>query len=89
MAATFTTEKKRQQIFIVVFILVVIAIGLVIWQGYFRQKETTVTPFTSVSPWREIEFNFQKLERLKDFSPFQEIEEWLKEVGRENPFQSY
>jgi len=87
--ATFTTEKKRQQIYIIVFILVIIAIGLVLWQGYFKEKKPTVTPTVSVSPLTEIKINFDVLKRLADFSPFQEISEWSKEVGRENPFVAY
>jgi len=86
---TFTTEKQRQQIFIIVFILVVIAIGFVIWQGYFKEKKVTVAPTVTVSLLREIKINFETLKRLTDFSPFQEIEEWSQDVGRENPFIAY
>ena len=86
---TFTTEKKRQQIYIIVFILVIIAIGLVLWQGYFKEKKPTVTPTVSVSPLTEIKINFDVLKRLADFSPFSKISEWSEAVGRENPFIAY
>ena len=105
MAIIFLQEKRTQKSLIVVFILIVLAIAFVLWQG-FSQKETEIYWEEGVglefAP-RKIEIDFSVLESsaLGGLQPFSEIEpleeatptegeiELPTEIGRENPFIPY
>jgi hypothetical protein len=105
MAIIFLQEKRTQKSLIAVFVLVILAIAFVLWQG-FSEKETEVYVEEEVGlefiP-RKIEIDFSLLESsvlesLQLFSEIEPLEEATPteeeiglptEIGRENPFIPY
>ncbi|MCD6528405.1 hypothetical protein J7K44_02095 [bacterium] len=102
MAITFIKEKKRQMYLTIIFIVLIIFIIGILWQGFFRKKGAILklpsieTSVTSTA----IEINFgilesEKLKELESFEPILPIEEEVTptgekiKVGRENPFLPY
>jgi len=89
MAVNFIEQKKRQKYLILVFLIIIVITGVVLWFGYFKkEKPVSLSPKT---PFREIRIDFDILESpfLKEMQPFERIPFFEGEEGRENPFLSY
>lgn len=90
MAVDFVKTKKRQRYLLVILVLAIIAILLVIWQGFFQKPAVIVVP---LSPQKtpEIEINLGLLQdpEVEALKLFESISPFSGEIGRENPFISY
>ncbi|MDD2732110.1 MAG: hypothetical protein PHI53_02855 [Candidatus Pacebacteria bacterium] len=89
MAVTFIKEKNKQKYMLIIFFIVLLITGIVIWYGFFREEKVPVLP-PSISV-RDIKIDFDFLENpdFKNLEPFEGILPYDKEFGRENPFISY
>ena len=86
MAITFQEQIKRQKNLIFVFIALVLITVVIIWQGYYAEKEV---PEKIISrKFREIAINFEVLEHplLNELQLIEKIPSFEGEPGRENPF---
>jgi len=99
MAITFLEERKVQRRYILIFLLVILITGWVVWRGLFT-KEQPVSPAGVLKQVKKVEIDFKILENpiLQELQPFEEIKtyeeeisggEAIEKVGRENPFTPY
>jgi len=90
MAVNFIKERKKQRYLIIGFGIMLIAISVILWLGYFKKEKPITLPVSTVLS-KEIKINFEVLENpfLKELQPFVEISPFVGEKGRENPFISY
>ncbi len=90
MAIIYIKQRKIQKILIPVFIIALLVITFIVWQGFFKEKKETL-PGGFTLPRREIkiDFDFLKSPFLEKLQPFSEIEPFEEEIGRENPFIPY
>lgn len=93
MPIEFTEQIKRQRFLILIFLIILLIIGLVIWRGFFAREgqlptEEILKPPTAA---KKIEIDFQVLKNpiLEEFQPFEEIIPFEEKTGRGNPFISY
>jgi len=90
MAIVYLKQKKIQRILILIFIIVLLIIATVIWQGFFKEeKETFLEELILPREEVKIDFDFLKSPFLEELQPFSEIEPLEEEIGRENPFIPY
>lgn len=96
MAFTFIQQKKKQKYLVLIFIAVVGAILVVVWQGFLKEEKPVSPPITEALAPPKIEINWQILKdpRLGKLQPFEEIKPFEEitpegEIGRENPFTPY
>lgn len=100
MAIVFIKQKKRQNVLIIVFALVIIISVIILWQGFFKEETPLFPGEVFLPPAKEIKIDFGVLEKIKEFQPFPEIKPFEKipatedepggiEIGRENPFFPY
>ncbi len=98
MAIVFIEQQKTQRILIFVFLLVLLVIGYVVWQGFFKKTEEVPPEETQISlPAREevkIDFSVLSNPILEKLQPFLEIQPFketalTEKLGRENPFIPY
>ena len=90
-------RKKVQRNLIFIFLVVLLFIGFVVWQGFFqkgispRQEETIKTPREEVKINFEVLKNplLQSLQPFSDIQPFKESTTTDEKLGRENPFLPY
>lgn len=89
MAIKFVKEKRKQKYLILIFIIVLLAIGAVWYFGYFRE-EKSITQTVETAP-KEVRINLNLLggQEIKSFQFFREIIPFKGKTGRENPFLSY
>jgi hypothetical protein len=99
MAIVFTKQKKSQRVLIVFSVLIILVSAIVLWWAFLRGEAPYVPPEIVLPPAKDIEINFEALEKAKEFQPYTEIQP-LEEVaptegedgspgitiGRENPF---
>lgn len=90
MAKTFLQQRKIQQTFIIVLVLVLLITVFVIWLGYRKQDAEQVQEPIFV-PKKEISLNLNVLESalLEELKLFESIPAFEGELGRSNPFLSY
>lgn len=100
MAIVFEKQKKTQRILILIFIVLLLATIIFIWQGFFKEEEGFI-PSGPPLVRKEIKINFDVLKNpiLGELQPFFEIEPFKevpsspeqpeKKIGRENPFIPY
>ena len=87
MAITFFQQRKKQKYLIGAFIVMILAILVIVWQGFLLKPKP---PIKVLKP-PEIKINFEVLKSpiLESFQPFEEIPPFEEEAGRENPFLPY
>lgn len=99
MAITFLEERKIQRRYILIFLLIILITGWVVWRGAFT-KEQPVSPAGVSKPAKKVELDFKILESpiLQELRLFEEIKtyeeeisggEAIEKVGRANPFLPY
>lgn len=99
MAITFLEERKVQRRYILIFLLVILITGWVVWRGLFV-KEQPVFPSGVLKPVKKVEIDFKIFENpiLQELRLFEEIKtyeeeisggEAIEKVGRANPFVPY
>lgn len=100
MAITFLEERKVQRRYILIFLLVILITGWVVWRGLFVKEQQQVFPAGVLKQVKKVEIDFKILENpiLQGLQPFEEIKTYEEEisggevtgkVGRENPFAPY
>ena len=91
MKGSLTKTRKYQKYLIIVFAILMIAIGVVFYQDFFLEK-LKIEPKVSLPPeyFPEIKIDFQVLKSpdLKSLEPFPELPSYPGEdrVGKQNPF---
>ena len=92
MAIEFIQTQKRQRYLILILTLVISAILLVVWQGFFREPApSTTTSLPAVAP-SKIEINLEVLKDIKlgELKIFEQVPAFEDEVvGRKDPFTPY
>ena len=91
MAINFLQAKKRQRNMMLLLAMVICAILLVIWFGFFRESAPSspyVAPITSSS---KIKIDWETLQapELEALKTFELVSPFENEAGRENPFTPY
>ena len=93
MVITITQEKKRQRYLLLALALIIFAILLVVWLGFFRKEESVLALSVPAAAYLapEAEIDWQTLDELQreNLRPFKEIGAFKQEFGRENPFTPY
>ena len=89
MAITFLQQRKKQKRLIFVLLAVIILIFIVVWRGFLVKPKPVLVPIISEPPKIEINFGVLKSPILKELQPFEEINPFEEEIGRENPFTPY
>ena len=103
MPVNFIQAKKKQKYFILVFLLILVVMGLVLWLGYFKEKKVTVVGRVPVPRTIDIDFEFLESQAFKDLRLFESISlpigiatsdylpgsQGTPSSGRENPFLPY
>jgi len=89
MAITFLQQRKKQKRLIFVLLAVIILIFIVVWRGFLVKTKPVLVPIISEPPKIEINFEVLKSPILKELQPFEEINPFEEEIGRENPFIPY
>lgn len=91
MAINFLQAKKRQRYMMLFLALVICAILLVIWFGFFKAAAPLppyVAPTTFLSKIK-IDWEILKDPELETLKAFELVSQFEDEVGRENPFTPY
>lgn len=91
MAIEFIRAQKRQRYLILILTLIICAILLVVWLGFFRTPAPAipVSSPTVAQPKIEINWNVLKDAGLEELKSFNQIPALKNKVGRENPFATY
>lgn len=89
MAITFTQEKKKQRYLILVLASLVFLTVFFVWLSLTSAPEEPLPPPAFTPPKVKIDFETLKGQDIKDLVPFQGIEEFKGELGRDNPFILY
>jgi len=87
MAIVFSEKQKQQQYLILVFVMVAIITALVFYFGVFKKPEPESIIILVPAKKVEIDFNVFKSLVLSKLQPFEEVLEFVGEIGRENPFK--
>jgi len=87
MAIVFSEKKKQQQYLILVFVMVAIVTALVFYFGVFKKPKPESIIILTPARKVEIDFNIFKSPVLSKLQPFEEVLEFVGEIGRENPFK--
>lgn len=91
MAIEFLQAQKKQRYLMLILTLVICAILLIVWLGFFRSP-TTIVPvsvFEETKPKIEINWDTMSDTKLEVLNSFEQISELKDEIGRENPFTPY
>jgi hypothetical protein len=96
MAFTFIQQKNKQKYLVLIFVAVVCAILVVVWQGFLGGEKPVSPSLTEALAPPKIEISWQvlkdprleKLQAFEEIKPFEEITP-EGEIGRENPFTPY
>jgi hypothetical protein len=86
MAIVFSEKKKQQQYLILVFVAVAIVTALVFYFGVFKKPKPESVIILAPAKKVEIDFNVFKSPVLSKLQSFEEVQEFVGEIGRENPF---
>jgi len=91
MAIEFIQAQKKQRYLILILTLVICAILLVVWQGFFRQPAPLIPVSSPAVAPSKIEINLEALKDTKigELKIFEQIPAFAGEVGREDPFTPY
>lgn len=92
MPSTIIEKTKKQKYLIGVFGILIIAIAIVIYRGYFAE-ETVPIEQTAFIPQKRMDINVEILKSpmLSQLQPFEKIQPLgtTTAIGRENPFVPY
>ena len=90
MPIVFLQQKQTQKKLTVVFVLVLLSIVFVVWQGFSKETKSSQAG-TIFLPHPEIKINYENLKApiLEQLIEFSEIRPFSGEIGRDNPFMSY
>ena len=100
MAITFLEERKVQRRYVLIFLLLILIAGWVVWRNLFVKEQQQVFPAGVLEQAKKIELDFKILDNpiLQELWLFEEIKtyeeeisggEAIEKVGRENPFVPY
>lgn len=91
MAIDFLKAQKRQRYLMLILTLVVCAMLLVVWLGFFRKSASVVPISSNTFQQPKIEINWALLQNdaLGELKTFEQVPVFKDEVGRKNPFTSY
>ena len=91
MAITFVQAKKRQKNMVLILALVIIAILIIVWQGFLKERETPALPYVVPLTPREVNIDWPTLKnpQIEGLQAFEQILPFEGQVGRENPFIPY
>ncbi len=90
MAIEFLQAQKKQRYLMLILTLVVCAIILVIWLGFFR-KPAPVIPASAPKAQSKIEINWDVLKdaKFEKLQSFPQVPDLKDKAGRKNPFTPY
>jgi hypothetical protein len=85
---TFTHQKKRDQILILLFFGALLLTSFVLWQGFFKKSAAVPfsTPGAIIVKKVEIRFDVLKGQELKGLKTQPTPSPLPEKMGRENPF---
>lgn len=94
MPITFIRKRKKQEYLIVIFVIILLAVGFILWRGFLRTErvEKFIFPGITPPPTRTIKINIGVLENLslQELQPFEGILSPAPGTeGRDNPFLPY
>lgn len=75
MAVIFVEKKKNQRKLILVFLVIIVLIGIILWQGYFNASGGKEPLSWGRKPREDVKINFDVLESafLKNLQSFPQI----------------
>ena len=85
---TFTQQRKRDQILILLFFGVLLVTSIVLWQGFSKKGAKVLPPETNILPTKQVEIRFDVLkgQGLETLQAKPEPSPLPVRIGRENPF---
>lgn len=85
---TFTQQRKRDQILILLFFAVLLVTSVVLWQGFFKKGAVILAPLPEVFVQKKVEIRFDVLQgiSLKELQVKPTPSEIPPKIGRKNPF---
>lgn len=90
MATDFIKKDKKQKTMLIISVLVILAVTLIVWLGFFGEEApVNISGVSSVPLPESVEINFEIFKKIEKFQPFAFIEPLTGEAGRENPFLPY
>jgi len=95
MAISFVKEQKKQKYLIAVFAVVILIIGVFVYQNFFRGKANIIIPDVAEElTAKKAEINFMALENpilgiLQQFEEIKLTSDVENSAGRPNPFLPY
>jgi hypothetical protein len=95
MPLNFVEQKKRQRLLIGVSAVAILAMGVIIWYGYFNNTGFSLfgnknePEVANVSGMPDITIDFSVFENalLKKLQPFMQFPAYEGKIGRDNPFK--
>ena len=90
MAIKFLVQQEKQNLLVIVFIMVILLTVLVAFLGFSRKKGITFIPPITPPPPKKMEINFSVLESavVKELETLEQVN-LPEQIGRENPFLPY
>jgi flagellar basal body-associated protein FliL len=86
MAITFAKPKKKKETYSLIILVILLIVFIVVLLNVFKEHPALI----SVKPGeiQPVQINFSNLKNpiLKELDPFEELEEFKGDIGRENPF---
>lgn len=90
MAITFLQAKKRQRYLVLILALVIVAILIIVWQGFLKGGALVSPAVPSLTHQKVlIDWSVLKDSRITELQSFAEILLFEGEIGRQNPFIPY
>ena len=94
MAITFVQKRKNQKLLVMIFVVMILAIGFILIYRFFPEEEIIAPPVLVSKQYPKIRIDFEVLEspifnRLSRPFPDLPTVPVVGEVGRENPFLSF
>ncbi len=93
MAITIIQERKKQRYLLLALAFIILAILLVVWLGFLRNKEPGSISMSPAVVYAapDVNIDWQMLDGLRGeaLQPFEEIGAFEGSFGRENPFEPY
>jgi hypothetical protein len=85
---TFTQQRKRDQVLILLFFGVLLATSVVLWQGFFKKGAVVLPAETTGIVQKKVEIRFDVLQgkELEALGAKPEPSPLPGTIGKENPF---
>lgn len=88
---TFTQQRKRDQILILMFFGVLLVTSIVLWQGFSKKGAAVPFPQPAAAAPKKVEIRFEVLKgaQLEQLGAKPESAPLPSSIGRENPFTPF